>query len=118
MSDLKECNAIIKDVIIGFEDHGVFIMYLDIEGENINGYFGGYGFSYNDSETNEFHGHAFGIEFMAKILNVVGVSTMKELKGKNIRVRFKGWGSTIHSIGHIMKNIWFDPEELKEKHFG
>jgi len=50
-----------------------------------------------------------------RILEIAGAESWDELKGKTIRVRKTDeWGSII-SIGHIIKDDWFNPEEELSK---
>lgn len=51
-----------------------------------------------------------------RIMDVVGVSRLEDMKGKYIRVATKGWGSTVKIIGNIINNRWFDYDSFfKEK---
>ena len=43
-----------------------------------------------------------------RIMDVVGVSRLEDMKGKYIRVATKGLGSTVKIIGNIINNRWFD----------
>jgi hypothetical protein len=59
------------------------------------------------------------MEFIARVLDVVGVDSWEELPGKHIRVDHDEWGP-IHRIGNIIEDKWFDPNEdlkflIKEK---
>lgn len=45
-------------------------------------------------------------------MKVVGVSRWEDLKGKYIRVVSNGWGSTLKTIGNLMKDEWFNITEF------
>jgi hypothetical protein len=89
---MKTQNAIITSVDLSIEDHGSLTacVFLEFDG-------GGQGFVF-------------------RVMEIAGVEHWDKLVGKAIRVRHdvKGesiLGATIHSIGHIVKNDWFNPEE-------
>lgn len=64
---------------------------------------------YPDSyEKDSYEGSAIGMEAIMRIMDVVGVSRLEDMKGKYIRVATKGWGSTVKIIGNIINNRWFD----------
>ena len=48
-------------------------------------------------------------------MDVVGVSRFSEMKNKYIRVETEGWGDTIHKIGNIIEDKWFDYHEFYKK---
>lgn len=58
----------------------------------------------------EFEGSAKGMEAVMRIMNVVGVSDLLDMKGKYVRVATKGLGTTVTIIGNIVNDIWFDYE--------
>lgn len=43
-----------------------------------------------------------------RIMDVVGVEDLVDLKGKHVRVATKGWGSSVKIIGHFIKDQSFD----------
>ena len=49
--------------------------------------------------------------YICRVLRVAGVRWIHELVGRNIRVEASY--EKVYRIGHITKNIWFDPKELK-----
>ena len=61
---------------------------------------------------------ASGLEAISKILEVVGVRTWEELKGKYIRIEDNGWGETIDKIGNLMEEKWFNIRDFFEKNKG
>lgn len=93
-------NAIIESATIGYEDHGILIFMLDLRhGECTHQGFGGY---------------ALKADHIKKILDVAGVQSWDQLKGKTIRiVRHDGF---IQKIGHIIEDKWFDPREEEDDH--
>jgi hypothetical protein len=60
-------------------------------------------------------GGNFAGHFVYRCLEIAGANDWADLVGKTIRVRADMGG--VHSIGHIVRNDWFDPaaefEELK-----
>lgn len=103
-------NAVITCAEIFIEDHGILtaFLYLDYGGESQG--FGGYGLQSN-SWPNDTPNRA-GM-FIRRTLEVVGVDNWKNLPGKTIRV--KADHTKVHSIGHIIKDNWFTPQEEFER---
>lgn len=96
-------NAKITDTMLGIEDHGIMTCFIFCEFENGVCGFGGYsldGKPVDGIEKNT-------IKAIRQILEVVGVDTWEQLKGKNIRVEHSGLGGSITRIGNIIKDKWF-----------
>ena len=110
-------NAQITSVDLTMEDHGCFTLCMTIEWEACGCVYGGYslGNGYLDADDDYFKGYKEGIEFIMKLMNVIGVSKFNSLKGKYVRVATKGLGYPIKIIGNIISDKWFDPEEIWEK---
>ena len=53
------------------------------------------------------------MEFIREVLVTLGAHSWGELVG--MRCRAEASLSKVHRIGHIEKDIWFDPEELSRK---
>jgi hypothetical protein len=102
-------NAIITDTSLGYEDHNILtaMLYLDYGGSGQG--FGGYGLDIWSEEHHKRIPHAACGLFIQRVLKVVGVDSWEKLKGKHIRVK-SSW-SKVHSIGNILKDEWFSPEE-------
>lgn len=52
------------------------------------------------------------MECLTEIMNVVGVRNWEDLNGKYIRIEYNGLGSTIDTIGNLMKDDWFNIKEF------
>lgn len=111
-------NAKITDTMLGREDHGImtFMLYLEW-GASVCGY-GGYAIDQYDREEDKRVFSASGLEAISKILEVVGVKTWEELKGKYIRIEDNGWGETIDKIGNLMEEKWFNIREFFSENKG
>lgn len=72
--------------------------------------YGGYCLGKGYLGAEEFEGSAKGMEAVMRIMNVVGVSDLLDMKGKYVRVATKGLGTTVTIIGNIVNDIWFDYE--------
>lgn len=96
-------NARIESTMLGIEDHGLMTCLLHLEFGGGAQSFGGY-----DLSTD----HWSGVEFVRRILEAVGVSKWEDLKGKLVRVKRPDGNGPILSIGHILENRWFEPDEL------
>ena|SRR6185437_16325600 len=97
-------NAIIRDVRLGFEDHGLLTAYLDLDYGGVCQGFGGYGLGAP--------GANYCGEFIAQCLKIVGVREWTDLPGKTIRVKQEH--VKVHAVGHIVEDRWFNPSELFE----
>lgn len=108
-------NATISSTMLGIEDHGIMTAFIHLDYGGSGQGFGGYGFDslkvpgdYNSGRI----GSVFGCEFIRRVLDVVGVEKWEDLKGKHIRV-VSDWGK-VYRIGNIIKDKWFDPQELAD----
>lgn len=110
---MKISNAKITNVTLGYEDHGILTFYITLEIENGNTcVFGCYALDSWDKEKNKRVCSAKSMECLTEIMNVVGVRNWEDLNGKYIRIEYNGLGSTIDTIGNIMKDDWFNIKEF------
>lgn len=107
MDDLPIKNARITSTKLGREDHGIFtfVIYVEIQGGACCG-IGCYALDCFDKDSEKRIFRAESMEIISKILDVVGVDNWEDLKGKYIRIRDRGWGSTIDEIGNLMDDKW------------
>lgn len=111
MSTSETKNARIESTMLGYEDHGILTCYLHLTFGGCRQGFGGYSMDAPNGHRDANHrriGTAYGMEFIARILETVGVTKWEDLKGKHIRVR--GDMSSIEAIGHIIEDKWFAPK--------
>lgn len=47
-----------------------------------------------------------------RIMDVVGVDDLTEMKGEHVRVALKGIGDSVKIIGNFIKDEWFDYESF------
>jgi len=104
-------NAVIEEVSLSNDDHGVLSARLHLNyGDRRQGFEG-----YSLYLPKSFHHHTLlspAGHFIFRCLQVAEVTEWSKLKGKTIRVRRKaGWNGSIQAIGHIVKDDWFDPQK-------
>jgi hypothetical protein len=112
-------NAIIDSTMLGTEDHGIFTCWLSLTFDDTGQGFGGYGLDEPIHEDGKFKGRigsAYGMDFIMGILKALSVESWEKLKGTHCRVERADRFGKITKIGHILKDQWFDPEALAEKH--
>ena len=107
-------NAQITGTMLGREDHGIFTFMIFVKCEGWECGVGGYALDYYDKELDERIYSAKSLKAVSKILDVVGVDNWEDLPGKYIRVKDYGWGTTIHDIGNILEDKWFNIAEFFE----
>jgi hypothetical protein len=109
-------NAIIEDAVIDTGDRGFLTAWVYLNYGGIGQGFGGFSLCLPKSFKNHNDPVNYAGHFIYRVMEVAGVGQWEDLKGKTIRV--KSEYSKVHSIGHIVKDDWFDPakefEELKE----
>ncbi len=109
-------NAKITGTTLGREDHGIMTAYINLDyGGSSCQSAGGYGFDEYNKKKDCREGTAFGMEFIMRVLEVVGVDRWEDLKGKHIRVKADHCG--VEAIGHITDNRWLNFKELAKKHY-
>lgn len=108
---MQEVNAVIKSYDIGCEHPGFRFINLRL------GYERGYGeqvFGVSASHLIEANNHHKLLtpsdRQLYRIMEIAGVTQVNQIPGKIIRVRKED--GLIKQIGHIIKDIWFDPKEL------
>lgn len=107
-------NAKITGTSLGAEDHGIMCAWIHLNGAGWGISFGGYAMDEYDKAVKRRVGSAYGIEFIAGILNTVGVGSWEKLTGQHVRVELEGWGGKALRIGHITEDKWFDPQTLAD----
>ena len=106
MAEIK--NAIIEKATITSDDYGILSawLYLDYGGSGQG--FGGWSLylpkSFNHHKLESVAGH-----FLFRCMEIAGVTNWNELQGKTIRAKADHF--KIESIGHIVKDDWFNPSE-------
>lgn len=105
-------NALISSVDISMEDYGCVVYKIVLEGGDWGCVFGGYCLGHGYLGATNFDGSEKGIESIARIMDVVGVSRFNDMRGRHIRVATKGWGEPIKIIGNIVRENWFDSESF------
>ena len=112
-------NARIEGTMLGYEDHGMLTLSLELKYATC-----GQGFGHNilddpvkdkDGRFLRREGHAFGMELIGQILKTVGVSNWEHLKGKNIRADHDS--QQVYGIGHILEDRWVYPQLLVDRFF-
>lgn len=104
-------NAIIEKATLTMEDHGLLTSYLHLSFGGSGQGFGGYSLYLPKDFKHHVADSAYAGHWIARCLEVAGVSSWDKLPGKTIRVmKSDEWGSII-SIGHIVNDIWFNPSQ-------
>lgn len=114
MEEKKFKNALIKNVSLSMEDHGILTFCLTFEGGGWAVNFGGYMLGKGYLGAKEFEGSKAGLECLMRIMDTVGVHRWEDLKGKYVRVVDVDWGDTVTEIGHITQDKWFNVREFFE----
>ena len=97
-------NAVILRTSIDV-DRGALYAWLHLDYGGASQGFGGYSLYHPHFPTNaNYAGH-----FIWRVLEILDVSAWSEVTGQCIRVRASQ--HKVESIGHIIKDVWFDPEK-------
>lgn len=105
-------NAQISSVSISMADHGVLTFRIFIKGHSWGCSLGNFMNGVGHLGAKEWRGNGSAIVAMMKIMDTVGVEKWEDLEGKYVRVKSEGWGSTMHCIGNLIEDKWFDLKEF------
>lgn len=102
-------NGKITEADLSMAEHGVLIMLLSIAGDGWGVEYGGHVLGKGSLGAAEFSGEAKGIEQIMRVMDTVGVSHFKDLKGSYVRIAVhqKDQGR-VNVIGNILTDKWFD----------
>lgn len=96
-------NAIIEDVSIEIEDHGLLTFFVQLRFSDGGQAYGGYAIE------------RVSCLWITRLLSTFRAQKLSELRGKVARVEFKGttgWRGRIGRIGHAVEDRWFDYEAV------
>jgi hypothetical protein len=111
-SGVEEKNAIIKSAMLTTADYGLLTAWLYLDYGGCGQAFGGYClFLPKDFRHQGGQGNYAGT-FIWRVMEIADVEEWSRLPGKTIRVRCEH--SSVHAIGHIVKDDWFYPENELE----
>lgn len=105
-------NAIIESAEICISRGFIVDCWLSLDYGGSGQSFGGYVLGFSDRDNMDMPN--FAGEWLAQCMNIAAVEKFSQMKGKTIRVRKDGIGfnTSIVAIGHITKDIWFNPTEV------
>lgn len=103
-------NVKIAEISLNMHNNGILSLYMLLSGDGWEVVYGGrcLGKGYVGAPDDGFVGYAAGIEAIMRIMDVVGVEDLVDMKGKYVRAVTSGWGSEIDIIGNIIEDKWFD----------
>jgi hypothetical protein len=101
-------NAIITSAELNNDEHGVLSGWLSLDYGGEGQAFGGSVLYLPKSFTNHKIASPAGY-WISRLMEIAGVSSWSEIPGKAIRV--KATLEKVIAIGHIVKDVWFDPKE-------
>lgn len=107
-------NAKITNVSLSMKDHGCLTLSIALQGAGRGVVYGGYclGKGYLGADDDYFNGSAKGMEAIMRIMDVVGVEALEDMKGKYVRIAIKGWSNSVKIIGNVVSDQWFDYESF------
>lgn len=112
--EIETKNAKITSTMLGFEDHGIMTLFLNLKyGQSSAQGAGGYCLDAPLKVKGVFKrriGTALGMDLIMSILKVVEVNTWEDLPGKTIRV--KATHNKVHAIGNLLSDDWIDFDEF------
>lgn len=109
---MYECNSIIKSATITNKDHGCLSAWIYIDYGGAGQGFGGYALYLPGDFSHSANQHNIAGHFIWRVMQIAGVTSWEDLKGKTIRVRTdEKHTAPIRAIGHIVADDWFYPNE-------
>ncbi len=100
LQPLTEQIAKISGTTLGYEDHGIFTLYLHVEYGASGQGVGGYALDQYSKAHEGRYGTAYGMEFIRRTMQACGVNSWESVKGRTIIVVKEGdeWNGVIVGI--------------------
>lgn len=115
----KTCvtNMEIKDIILGPDDHGILTLYIHLNGEGLETYYGGYALDTYSKRKEKRVGTDYGCQCIMDLMETFEVNDLYKLKGLYTRAVTDrpGLSGRVIGIGHIIKNKWFSFGDLAKE---
>lgn len=113
---IQETNAIIESVALDTGDRNLLTAWLNLDyGDGKHQGFGGHALYLPKSYKHFTNRGDYAGHFIFRCMEIAGVESWDKIKGRSIRVRFDdkdgGFSRKIISIGHIVNDDWFNPNE-------
>lgn len=105
-------NAKITNVSLNMKNHACLTLDLTLEGNGKGVVFGGRCLGHGYLGAKEFEGSSKGLEYIMRIMDVVGVEALEDLTSKYVRVVNCGFGERAIEIGNIIEDKWFNIVEF------
>lgn len=105
--EIEMRNAVIESASLTTADHGLLSGWVHLDYGGGGQGFGGFALYLPEGFTKRSNQPNFAGHWIWRVMEVAGVSDWSKLAGKTVRV--KATHSKVHAIGHIVKDIWFDP---------
>ena len=107
-NELEIKNAIIESVSMRTDEHGLLMIWVQLNYGGFGQGFGGYCLylpkKFQHHELKSFAGH-----FIWRLMEIADVTDWNKITGKTIRVKANHFN--VQAIGHIVNDDWFDPEQ-------
>lgn len=105
-------NGRIVRTSLGYEDHGMFTLYLHLEFGIGGCAYGGYALDSYDKDKKQRLGTAYGHQSIIAILQTLELERWEQLPGTFVRVEHEGLGGGVRRIGHLLKDRWLDFSQI------
>lgn len=106
-------NCKIAATQLGF-DGGVMLGTLQLQAKGFGVAFSGHVIHVPaQTQEQEDWQTSFGMDYITRVLQTVGVRLWEELPGQAIRLMREG--NQVVAIGHLIEEVWFYPRELGEQ---
>ena len=106
---MTEKNAVIEYAKITNDDHGMLTIWIGLNYGGSDQGFGGYALYLPKSFKHHNKSDGYCGHFIWRVMEIADVSEWRNIIGKTVRV--KSDHLHVYSIGHIIKDDWFCPEE-------
>jgi hypothetical protein len=109
--------ATVERTALGKEDHGILTANMTLGWDGSGVVFGGFCLDTPGPDSGDRVGSAYGLDYVIKVLETVGVESWEQLRGTQLIALFENsrWGSPIKGIAGLATQHVFIPAEHAEQ---